>query len=150
MAAEPNFDLNAFASNLEFINPKATISALAAASREEALREIVDALVKSGSLRAEAVDEVVAALAKRESQGSTGIGNAVAVPHVKSASVERIVGSVAWSPAGIDFAAIDQEPVHLVILIIFPAEHGGAYLRALEEVSRLLRELPRPLFKKTA
>ena len=123
------------------------IPELAATTREDALREMVAALIKAGAIRADAQEAVVAALVKREQTGSTGIGNGVAVPHAKHDAVDRVVGNVGWSTRGLDFAAIDGHPVHLVILVVFPPDHGGAYLRALEEISRELRSLPRPLQK---
>lgn len=150
MAAEPAFSLDQFAAKLDFVVPQATLPTLAAATKGDALREMIDALTRAGALAADVRNDLLAALLKREQLGSTGIGNAVAVPHVKFPGIERVVGNVAWSPGGIDFAAVDRQPVHFLILILCPANHGGAYLRALETVSRLLRELPRPLARQPA
>jgi mannitol/fructose-specific phosphotransferase system IIA component (Ntr-type) len=144
---QPQFDPARFAATLGFVVREATVPELAATTREDALREMVAALIKAGTIRADAQDTVVAALVKREQTGSTGIGNGVAVPHAKLQAVDRVVGNVGWSSRGLDFAAIDRQPVHLIILIVFPPDHGGAYLRALEEISRELRSLPRPLQK---
>src|SRR5260221_3973175 len=141
----PKFDPARSAEKFDFIVREATIPELAAATKEDALREMVAALIKAGAVRADAQDAVVAALLKREQLGSTGIGNGVAVPHAKHEAADRVVGNVGWSSRGLDFAAIDRQPVHLVILVLFPPDHGGAYLRALEEISRELRNLPRPL-----
>jgi PTS system nitrogen regulatory IIA component len=148
MAEEhPQFDPARFAEKFDFVVRDATIPELAATTKEDALREMVAALINAGEIRADAQDAVVAALVKREQTGSTGIGNGVAVPHAKHEAVDRVVGTVAWSTRGLDFAAIDRQPVHLIILVVFPPDHGGAYLRALEEISRELRSIPRPLRK---
>jgi nitrogen PTS system EIIA component len=144
---QPQFDPARFAAKLDFVVREATVPELAATTKEDALREMVAALIKAGAIRADAHDAVVAALVKREQVGSTGIGNGVAVPHAKQEAVDRVVGNVGWSSRGLDFASIDRQPVHLIILVVFPPDHGGAYLRALEEISRELRSLPRPLRK---
>ena len=147
---ESQFDPVRFAEKFDFIIREATVPELAATTKDDALREIVAALVKAGTVRADAQEGLVAALLKREQLGTTGIGNGVAVPHAKHEAVNRVVGNVDWSSRGIDFAAIDRQPVHLMILVVFPPNHAGAYLRALEEISRELRTLPRPLRKRQA
>jgi mannitol/fructose-specific phosphotransferase system IIA component (Ntr-type) len=139
------FDPSRLADKFSFIVRKAIISELSATTRDAAIRELVDSLVKTGAIRADTQEAVLAALLNREGLGSTGIGNGVAVPHAKSEAVDRVVGTLGWSKTGLDFAAIDRQPVYLVILVVFPPDHAGAYLRALEEISRELRNLPRPL-----
>ena len=77
---------------------------------------------------------------KREDLGSTGIGRGVAVPHTKHPSVSRLVGTVAVSPAGVDFESLDGEPVQLFFLLVSPPDRPGDHLRALENISRQLRD----------
>ncbi|HKD35510.1 MAG TPA: PTS sugar transporter subunit IIA [Pirellulales bacterium] len=146
MEDSPNkFDRGRFADKFNFIVREAVVPQLSATNRDEAIRELVTSLVKTGAVRPDAQDAILAALLKREGLGSTGIGNGVAVPHAKCEAVDRVIGTMGWSKAGIDFGAIDQKAVYLVILVVFPPDHAGAYLRALEEISRELRDLPRPL-----
>ena len=76
---------------------------------------------------------------KREELGSTGIGRGVAVPHTKHPSVNRLVGTVAVSPEGVDFDSLDGEKVQLFFLLISPPDRPGDHLRALENISRQLR-----------
>ncbi len=139
------FDPSQFADKFSFLVREAIVPELAATTRDAAIRELVASLVKTGAIRTDAQESVLAALLKREDLGSTGIGNGVAVPHAKSEAVDRVVGTLGWSKTGIDFGAIDRQPVYLVILVVFPPDHAGAYLRALEEISRELRNVPRPL-----
>ncbi len=80
-----------------------------------------------------------ASLRKREDLGSTGIGMAIAVPHTKHLSVEKMVGTVAISRSGLDFASIDREPVHVIFMLISPPDRPGDHLRALERISQHLR-----------
>ncbi len=77
---------------------------------------------------------------KREELGSTGIGRGVAVPHTKHPSVQRLVGTVAVSGEGIDFNSLDGEKVQLFFLLISPPDRPGDHLRALENISRQLRD----------
>ena len=77
---------------------------------------------------------------KREELGSTGIGRGVAVPHTKHPSVERLVGTVAISSQGVDFASLDGEVVQLFFLLVSPPHRPGDHLRALENISRQLRD----------
>ncbi len=84
--------------------------------------------------------DVLAALLKREELGSTAIGGGVAVPHAKSADVDRTIGALATFPAGVDFGAADGQPVRRVFVLLSPVDDAGEDLRLLESVSRWLRE----------
>ena len=64
----------------------------------------------------------------------------MAVPHTKHPSVDRLVGTVAVSGEGLDFNSLDGEKVQLFFLLISPPDRPGDHLRALENVSRQLRD----------
>ena len=83
---------------------------------------------------------IVKAILKREDLGTTGIGRGVAVPHTKHPSVDKLVGTVAVSQEGIDFDSLDGDPVHLFFLLVSPPDQPGQHLRALENISRQLRD----------
>lgn len=104
----------------EFIVNEAIIADLKASDRDGVIRELVEALANSGALPPSAVDEVVSALIKREQNGSTGFGRGVAVPHVKHAKVTQMAAAVGRSAAGVDFAALDRQPVYSIILLLSP------------------------------
>jgi nitrogen PTS system EIIA component len=123
----------------DFICPKAILADLAALDKEGAIREIVQALCQADYLDHKQQENIVKAILKREELGSTGIGRGVAVPHTKHASVDRLVGTVAVSHQGVDFASLDGESVHLFFLLISPTDRPGDHLRALENISRQLR-----------
>ncbi|MFZ1934217.1 MAG: PTS sugar transporter subunit IIA [Thermoguttaceae bacterium] len=124
----------------DFICRDAIIAKLNAIDKEGAIREMVQALCKAGKVEKEEYESIVKAILKREELGSTGIGRGVAVPHTKHPSVDRLVGSVAVSPQGVDFASLDGEVVHLFFLLISPPDRPGDHLRALENISRQLRD----------
>jgi PTS system fructose-specific IIA component/PTS system nitrogen regulatory IIA component len=123
----------------DFICPKAIIAELGAQDKEGAIREMVRALLAAGKIEEEQFESIVKAIIKREELGSTGIGRGVAVPHTKHPSVEQLIGTVAVSPRGVEFASLDGEAVHLFFLLISPPDRPGDHLRALENISRRLR-----------
>ena len=124
----------------DFICHEAIRAELVADDKESVIRELVESLVKAGRIGAEDRDDIVRAIIKREELGSTGIGRGVAVPHTKHPSVERLVGTVGISHDGVDFDSLDGEKVQLLFLLVSPPDRPGDHLRALENISRQLRE----------
>ena len=84
------------------------------------------------------LESVIRAILGREELGSTGIGQGVAVPHTRHPTLHRLVGTVALSRRGVDFAALDGEPVDIFFLLVSPQNQPGDHLRALENISRHL------------
>ncbi|CAN5485436.1 PTS sugar transporter subunit IIA [soil metagenome] len=118
----------------DFIVKEGIISELKAMDRDGVIRELVTSLAKSGALPESAVDEVVAALIKREQNGSTGFGKGVAVPHVKHPQVKKMSGTIGRSTTGIDFAALDHQPVYSVVLLLSPENQPQQHLQAMNIV----------------
>lgn len=124
----------------DFINVTSIQAAMSADDKPTAIRELVESLARAGSIAEGEVPGIVAAIMKREELGSTGIGRGVAVPHTKHASVERLVGTVGISIEGVDFNSLDGDKVHLLFLLVSPPDRPGDHLRALENISRQLRD----------
>jgi mannitol/fructose-specific phosphotransferase system IIA component (Ntr-type) len=124
----------------DFVVRDAIVPALAATTKEGVIREVVESLRAAGQFRGADADDLVRAVLKRELLGSTGIGRGVAIPHTKHTGVERLVGTVALSPGGVAFDSLDGEPVHVFVLLVSPQDRPGDHLRALENVSRSLRD----------
>lgn len=124
----------------DFVVRDAIIPALAATTKEGVIREMVESLRAAGQFRGADLEDLVRAILKRELLGSTGIGRGVAIPHTKHNSVERLLGTVAISQPGVAFESLDGEPVHVFVLLISPQDRPGDHLRALENVSRCLRD----------
>jgi PTS system nitrogen regulatory IIA component len=118
----------------------AIIEDLAATQKEEVLKEMVGVLVEKGRLPKSLASSVVKMLMSREELGSTGIGKGVAVPHAKHDGIEGLVGAFARSKAGVEFAALDGQPVHLIFLLLSSKESSGQHLEALAKVARLVRD----------
>lgn len=124
---------------LDFVVREAIVTDLNATSKEDAVREVVMSLREAGSLADGDVESVIRAILNREELGSTGIGQGVAVPHTRHPKVDRLVGTVAISRKGVDFAALDSEPVDVLFLLVSPPNQPGDHLRALEKISTQLK-----------
>ena len=124
----------------DFVVREAIVPALTASNKEAVIRGMVESLRNAGQFRGADVEDVIRAILKRELLGSTGIGRGVAIPHTKHNGVERLIGTVAVSRAGVPFDSVDREPVHVFVLLISPQDRPGDHLRALENVSRCLRD----------
>ena len=134
----------------EFIVPEAIVPALQAKERDGALRELVAALADAGALPQDAIDEVLGAIVKREQNGSTGFGKGVAVPHVKHAKVKKMAGTIGRSEAGIDFAALDHQPVYTVVLLLSPENQPQQHLQAMNIIfSNLQKDMFRRFLRQS-
>jgi mannitol/fructose-specific phosphotransferase system IIA component (Ntr-type) len=125
---------------LDFLVADATVEELQATDKEPVVQELVGKLVEAGKIRKKDAAAVVKAIMDREALGSTGIGRGIAVPHAKHAAVKDPVGCFGRSVRGINFSAIDGEPVFLVFLLVSPPDQPGAHLKALEHISVVLRD----------
>lgn len=124
----------------DFVSREAVRADLEADEKEVVIREMTQTLVDAGAISPDEYESIVKAILKREELGSTGIGRGVAVPHTKHPGVSRLVGTVAVSHEGVDFESLDGEKVHLFFLLISPPDRPGDHLRALENISRQLRD----------
>ncbi len=118
----------------------AIICELEAADRDGAIGELVRALEKAGRLRESEAKDIIKAIIKRENEASTGMGKGIALPHVKHDGVENVIATVGKSAGGIDFSALDKQPVYSVILLISPVENPDRHLQAMENVFRHLQQ----------
>lgn len=124
----------------DFVCFEATISELKARDRDGVIAELVSALDKTGRLGKGNLKKIIKAVIKRENEASTGMGKGVAVPHVKDAAVKGVVAVVGQSGSGIDFSALDRQPVYSVILLISPVDSPEKHLQAMEKVFKHLQQ----------
>lgn len=124
----------------DFVIREAVRADLQSIDKEGVIREMAQALAEAGKIAEKEFDSIVGRILEREELGSTGIGRGVAVPHTKHPSVDRLVGTVAISSEGVDFDSLDGEKVQLFFLLLSPPDRPGDHLRALENVSRQLRD----------
>ena len=134
----------------EFIVNDAIVPALQANDRDGVIKELVASLAAAGAIEAAAAPEIVAALIKREQNGSTGFGKGVAVPHVKHAKVTKMAGTVGRSVGGVDFAALDHQPVYSVVLLLSPENQPQQHLQAMNIVfSNLQKDMFRRFLRQS-
>lgn len=123
----------------ELIDSAVIIEELSSTDVDGVLNEVLQAMVGVDRIARRDADDIVVQLRERERQGSTGIGNGMAVPHVKTECVERMAMALARSRDGIDYRAIDGRPVHTVFLIVAPVDRADDHLQALRWISTLAR-----------
>jgi mannitol/fructose-specific phosphotransferase system IIA component (Ntr-type) len=117
--------------------PEAIRLNLTATTAEEALAELVGTLGFADESRS----TVERLLRRREEIGSTGVGHGVAIPHTRCLTVERLRLAYGHSPAGLEWHAIDGQPVHHIFLIAAPTTEGGdRYLPVLGKVAQFAKE----------
>lgn len=125
----------------DFIHRGTIIDRLQATDKEASMRELVESVREAHKGANLKVKEVVDALMKREKLGSTGIGNGVAVPHAKLEKIDTILGAFGRAPEGIDFNAVDGEPVHLIFLVISPFDKADAHIQALQKIFQAVKKI---------
>lgn len=108
-----------------------------AKTKAEALKELVNTLIKGGINLDSA--NVVEVLQQREKLGSTGIGDGLAIPHGKISSLDEIVVAFGRSKKGVHFDSLDGKPVHICFLLLAPENSVGQHLKALARISKMLK-----------
>jgi len=124
----------------ELFSLEAIVSELEGHTKAAVLAEMVGAAVTGGLLPRARRAQVVAALEAREERGSTGLGRGIAIPHAKIPGLRRHAGVVARSTGGVDYRAIDGEPVHVLVMLVSPDARPDEDLRALKWISGLARD----------
>jgi mannitol/fructose-specific phosphotransferase system IIA component (Ntr-type) len=123
-----------------FVCFKSIIAELQSKDRDGVITELVASLDKAGKLGKGNADKITRSVIKRENEASTGMGKGIAVPHVKHKAVKDVVAAVGQSSKGVDFAALDKQPVYTVILLVSPADNPDRHLQAMEKIFRHLQQ----------
>jgi PTS system nitrogen regulatory IIA component len=123
---------------LDILDKRLIIPQLTSKTKEGVLRELVHVLSETDRQVSE--DRLIEILLERESLGSTGIGEGVAIPHGKSREVRKILASFGRSLPGLDFQSLDGKPTYLFFLLIAPENSAGLHLKALAQISRLMKD----------
>jgi PTS system fructose-specific IIC component/PTS system nitrogen regulatory IIA component len=109
---------------------------LEAEDKEEAFEELVDFFCQSAHI--DSRSEILAAIKDREAKMSTGIKKGIAIPHGKTNAVDHVYGVLGISKKGIDYDALDGEPVYLLFLMLAPPKDSEIHLRLLKRLAELL------------
>jgi len=119
--------------------PDRVLNAVKTSSKKHLLQELSKVAAEVTGLHERQIFDV---LVERERLGSTGMGAGIAIPHGKVEGLTRVYEVFAKIDKGVDFEAIDGQPVDLVYLLLAPAQAGADHLKALARVSRMLRDAP--------
>lgn len=123
----------------QLIETALIIDSVEAAEKSIALQRMLEEAVSAERLARRDLAAVQKALLEREEKGSTGIGNGVAVPHVKGKEVKAMSLVLGRSKQGVPYHAIDGRPVHSIFMILAPLQEAEAHLQALRWISTLAR-----------
>ena len=107
-------------------------------SKREALDRLVDAVSSTGAVKN--VEAFRRAVHERESIMSTGIGQGIAIPHVRAEAITTPTVGVAVAPRGIDYDTLDNEPVYVIVMFAMPAGAQKEYLGLLAQVMQALKD----------
>ena len=110
---------------------------LESGQKDELLRELVDLVMGPGQEAHR--EEVLRAVLEREAVLSTGIGGGVAIPHAKTNAVPTLRIAAGRTTSGVEFDALDGEPVSLCFLLVGPESDAGAHVKALSRIARVVR-----------
>ena len=124
----------------DIVKEENIVAELAAGDKESAIKELVAALVTSGSLTKRAAKGVADSILEREKLGSTGIGNGVAVPHAKIAGKGEPFGAMGRAKGGLDFASLDGARTHTIFLFISPEGAPNKHIALMSRFMTLLRK----------
>jgi PTS system nitrogen regulatory IIA component len=123
----------------EYFDEKLFIAEMKAASKQEALEELVYVLAENDKIHDRSL--ILEMLERREALGSTGIGNGVAIPHGRSLAANQIMVVFGKSTKGVEFDSMDGEPVNLFFLILAPPQdRANLYLPFLGKVVELIKD----------
>lgn len=109
-----------------------------ASNRWEAIDELIKNLVATGKIKSEHQEAIAAVVKRRESSMSTGIGFGIGIPHASTDLISEVVGALGRSKKGINFDALDNQPVNLVMLFLVPQGQFQKHLHTLANIAKLL------------
>ena len=113
---------------------------LQATTRWEAIDELVNNLVTTGKIQPQHREAIAAAVKKRETSMSTGIGFGIGIPHASTDLIPEVVGALGRSRTGVNFDALDSQPVNLVMLFLVPQGQFQKHLHTLASFAKILHK----------
>jgi len=122
----------------DLLGPKPSIIDLRAEDRWEAIDELVNHLAANHRIQAEHKDAIAESVRRRESSMTTGIGFGIGLPHASTDLVSDVVAAAGRSRNGIQFDAVDEKPVNVVILFLLPRDGFQKHLDTMANLAKLL------------
>lgn len=123
---------------LGFLEEEAVVLEMQARTKEDAIRELLQVTVKHGGLDEGQLESVYKQVMEREKRGTTGLGDGIAIPHVKDCKeIQGLTGAFGRSKKGVKFDAVDGNPVNLVFLILGGEGTSGDHVKILRTLASL-------------
>ena len=122
----------------DILSKEQIVTDLKATNRWEAIDELVENLVVCGQVKPQHRDQIASVVKKRESSMSTGIGFGIGLPHASTDLIPEVVGAFGRSTKGVNFDALDNQPVNLVMLFLVPQGQFQKHLHTLANIAKLL------------
>ena len=122
----------------DILNPEQINPDLQASDRWQAIEELINRLVECARIKPEHREAILGVVKKRESSMSTGIGFGVGIPHASTDLISEVVGAFGRSKRGVNFDALDNQPVNLVMLFLVPQGQFQKHLHTLARIAKLL------------
>jgi fructose-specific phosphotransferase system IIA component len=135
----PQIDFNAMDLG-DILSKEQIITDLQATDRWQAIDELINNLVATGKIKPENHDAIAVVVKKRESSMSTGIGFGIGIPHASTDLIQDVVGALGRSRKGVNFDALDNQPVNLVMLFLVPQGQFQKHLHTLANIAKLLHK----------
>lgn len=124
----------------DILSPEQIQADLKASTRWEAIDELINNLVSCSKIKPVDREAIVAVVRKRESSMSTGIGFGIGIPHASTDLIYEVVGAFGRSKKGLNFDALDNQPVNLVMLFLVPQGQFQKHLHTLAKIAKLLHK----------
>ena len=124
----------------DILTPDVIKADLQATNRWEAIDELINTLVAADKIKSDHREGIVAVIKKRETSMSTGIGLGIGLPHASSDLIQEVVGAFGRSKKGVNFDALDNQPVNLVMLFLVPLGQFQKHLHTLAKIAKLLHK----------
>src|SRR5437762_13521300 len=128
----------------DILSPAQIISEMQASNRWEAIDELMNNLVQTGKIKPENRDQIAAVVKKRETSMSTGIGFGIGIPNASTELIYEVAGAFGRSKKGVNFDALDNQPVKLVMLFLVPQSQVQKHLHTLASI---LKRIHKPEFR---
>ena len=124
----------------DFLTKKQVVTDLKASDRWEAIEELIDLLVDSGQIKPDHREAIVSIVKKRETSMSTGIGFGIGIPHASTDLIDNVTGAFGRSKDGVNFDALDNQLVNLVMLFLVPQGQFQKHLHTLAKIAKMLHK----------
>ena len=124
----------------DFLTKEQVVTDLKASDRWEAIEELIDLLVDSGQIKPDHREAIISIVKKREISMSTGIGFGIGIPHASTDLIDNVTGAFGRSKDGVNFDALDNQPVNLVMLFLVPQGQFQKHLHTLAKIAKMLHK----------